>query len=547
MEPSKTLHLKEPVLQLKRLRNGILCAVDAQTTIRFINLENFQVAGGVKANVIHKELSSNCIAMGPFGKVCATVIPDSNRVALFDVKQKRFLYEIDRHQGRVESVALDPKLRYMATGGQDGRLFVWSVKSGKMMATLMPHSDFITALCIDPEENIIASGSYDRVIHLNSIEDKKKTLTLRAHTSAVVALAFYGKTGLVSAGKNGEMIVWERRHGTLIKRLPTMHDEITMITLCEDGRILFVGTALGYVALYDMESYAQISDRYIKVKGRVLSMTCFDQSLALGTSTGELHLFALYGDSGESGRMLENEQYQQFYLRVSQNPLLAYSDQYEEAEMAWREALDEAKLLLEKGKTVQAQRLLEPFGNVKGKGSVAAALLEDQEAYQLFKLHVEEGRYSLAYAMLHQYPKFKESLSYQKMERLWQQLFAKARQLLESKKGEDQAKELLSPFRGISEKTVSIQQLFNESKRYLFFKDLIGKREWKKVFELVKNYPFLQEFKEYATVLDYADKLYIQLQKSYAAGDLYTTRQLCEILLDFPDYKDDVKRILDDL
>ena len=58
-------------------------------------------------------------------------------------------------------------------------------------------------------------------------------------------------------------------------------------------------------------------------------------------------------------------------------------------------------------------------------------------------------------------------------------------------------------------------------------------------------HPFLKEFSEYTTIMDYADKLYIQAHKGYAQGDYVNARKSCEILKSFPDYSAEAQEMSD--
>ena len=56
---------------------------------------------------------------------------------------KKALAKIDRHQGAISCVGIDPKSRYVFSGGEDGKTFVLDIKSGKLAFTLPGHVDTI--------------------------------------------------------------------------------------------------------------------------------------------------------------------------------------------------------------------------------------------------------------------------------------------------------------------------------------------------------------------------------------------------------------------
>ena len=167
------------------------------------------------------------------------------------------------------------------------------------------------------------------------------------------------------------------------------------------------------------------------------------------------------------------------------------------------------------------------------------------EKYTQFQHNVQEGRFPLAYSMAKQYPAFKDSEPYRKMEMRWKKLFYKAQELILTQNGDEQARQLLAPYRGISDKTVLMQQLFDQRKMYEYMKKVIAARDFVKFFELIKMHPFLKEFSEYTTIMDYADKLYIQSQKGYVQGDYSSARKACEILKSFPDYSTEAQEMAD--
>lgn len=547
IEPVKSLDIEAPVSLLKMLKGGLLGIIDRQTNISFADLKSYKIVRSYSIGIDQEKCVGNHVDLDRTGFMCALADTKQKKVLLFNVKKRRMLNAFDRHQGRAESVAIDPGTTYLASGGEDGKILVRNIKTGKLAISMPSHNDSVSALVFSDDSRLIASGSFDRSVHLFFIGTHKPVLKLHAHSSSVSNLLFIGRLRLLSAGRNGELIIWDIHKAAVLERLEKINDDITALCTTTDQRVLFVGSKLGYIALYDLQTFELITRSYCKTGSAVCAIACDEKSdiLAVGTEEGHIILYTLFGDQEELGNYLEEGDYRRFYKAIENNPMLRYSDMFARAEDAWKSALQTARLFLQEGKTARANSVLKAFDGVQDKRSHIQTLFNDQEAHAIFRTYIDEQRYSLAYAMLTQYPEFRMSKAYEKAEQKWKRLFKKARYLLENRKGEDEAHAILAPFRGISEKTVLIRQLFDESRRYLFFDDLRRKREWRKLFELVKNYPFLKEYSTYGKVLDYADRLYIQAQKSYADKNIKRTRQFCEILLDFPDYKEDVKGMLD--
>ncbi len=547
IEPEKSFNIKESVLLLKVLNGGVLAVIDAHNALRLIDVTHYKVVGGFKTSIQHDRFYGSHVDIAPGGGVSASVIPKSDKAALFSVAKKGLLYKAGRHQGEVESLAIDPNGRYFVTGGQDGKTFVWSLKTARLAFTLPPHADYVTTMAFSSNGQWLATGSYDKSITLLNIATMKKPLKLRGHAGAIFKLMFLPTFRLLSLDKDGSMIIWDIRSGKNLKRMTKVNDDVTSITASHDFRFLFVGTKLGYVALYDLESYELLTQRYLKSSETITALGFIEDGfrLAVGTMDGNVNIYPLFGDQNRYMEMIKSQDYKSFYAAVESNPVLMYSNSYKAVERIWEASIAKAKLLLAAAQKDAALKLLEPFRSVSKKNIFINQIIKDFDQYAVFKKYVEEGRFPLAYSMAKQYKIFEDSDVYRKMEKRWKVLFMKAQELILTKNGDEQARQLLAPFRGISEKAALIQQLFAERKMYLYFKKLIAQKDFVKMFELVKNHPFLKEFEEYHAVLDYADKVFIKAQQAYMQEDYITAQKLGEILDRFPDYAEDVQDMRD--
>ncbi|MGZ8546758.1 MAG: WD40 repeat domain-containing protein, partial [Sulfuricurvum sp.] len=298
MEVLKLLNIKTPILNIKILSDGSLAIIDAQTTVRMISMVDYKVVGGFKSNIQHERLSSFIVDIAFKGDLSMSVIPKSNKAALFSVKKKELLYKVGRHQGEIETVAIDPNSRYCVTCGQDGKVFVWVIKTARLAFTMPPHADFVASIAFNDSGQWLATGSFDRTINLLNLATMKRPLKLIGHGSVIVSMIFLPDIRLLSADKEGGLIVWDIRTGRVLKRLPKMNDTITAMCISNDKRFVFVGTKLGYVALYDMQSMELVKQRYLKESEEISSMAFIEKDfrLAIGTVSGNVRFYSLFGD-----------------------------------------------------------------------------------------------------------------------------------------------------------------------------------------------------------------------------------------------------------
>jgi hypothetical protein len=412
----------------------------------------------------------------------------------------------------------------------------------------MPHhSDFVTSIAFSQNGQWIATGSYDRTINVMNLSTMKQHVKLSGHSSAVISMLFLSGLRLLSAERDGGLVIWDLHHGKVFKRLPKLGDEITSMCLSSDNQFAFVATRLGYVALYDLRSFELIRQRYLKIQETITSIAFIDKifSLAIGTKEGNIHFYPLFGNESECEELIKNKNYRSFYTKVDDNPVLIYSNMYGEVEALWKRYIQTAKRLLEQGEKLKAKELLEPFIGIPSKTSFIQQLLRDYEQYSLFLAYIEDKKYALAYSFVKQYPSFKDSEAYRKMESSWKKHFLKAQEIILTQEGEELARKILTPFRGVTEKVPLIQAMFNERRIYDYFKKVIASRNFVKFNELIKMHAFLKEFTEYDEVMLYIDKLYIKTHKEFKSGDYVNAKKGCEELVLFPDYAQEAREIVE--
>jgi len=534
----KRMQLGGPLTGVKELDEGRIALLDARNAVRFLSLENFKLVSGFKTNIRQNTHLSQGADTSKDGRYVAFSVQKEGAV-VYSSEKKRLLYHFKRHEGDVESIRINDRHGYLATGGQDGKTFVWSLETGRLIASLPHHADFVNTIAFSPNGLWVATGGYDRKIWVTNLSSLSKRMVLRGHGSAVTDLLFLSKRRLVSADKEGEIIVWNYFEGEIVKRLKKMVTGVTSLTVTPDGRFLFAADKSGAVALYDLESFEMLSLRYLSYAKPIRKILYVIQGnlLVVGLENGEVTFNSPLKEARLIDKLIDQKRYGEAFEVVESNPLLRYSKPYLRLEQIWNGSYEEAIGYLERGETQKAQEVLEPFNTDAQKRLLMQQLVHDYKEFAKFKSAVDNRKYPLAYSLANQYPMLKENRNFLKMEKEWERLFAKAKQLALQDGGEDKIQELLKPFRGISSKSVLIQTLVREKEIFKLFMRLVKAREYHKALELARRYPAIQELEEYKKIEKIAETIEQKAKTALEEGRFADAVRLAQQLQEFPEKK----------
>lgn len=542
----ETIFVKETLLKLKALESGLVAAIDKQSALRLIDPKKMTIVDGFKSKLVHEHVIPNIVDISIDGKFTLIGVPKRGYAALFLTQEKKLLAKVGDHKGYIEAVAISDDNHYIATGGTDGRTYIYHTSTGAMIVALAPHSDYVTAIAFHPHSTHIATGSFDRTIKIKNIALMSETITLRGHQSVVRKIVFLSSDTLLSVEKEGEIFIWDLNTQKIKHRLPKLNNNILDVTISADRRFLFASTPVGSIAFYDLTHYELVTHKYIQGFGPVNAMALVDAThvLLYANKDGEINQhYLLEGEEALEDCVLKGA-YHFAYNLVHDNPLLAFSHHYEALENRWERAQAEAKILLMTNKKEEALICLEPFSRVPKKSSIVQKLLKEYVEFGKFVTYIEQEKYALAYSVAAKYPLYKESKEYDALEAIWEKRFAQAKKVILENGADEGVREVLAPFRGVSEKAKLISELYNHRNAYIFFRKKLAQKDFVSLFALIKQFPYLKELKEYKDLMVWADHVYIKLQHHVQHAEYIEALKLAPSIKEFPDFKDEISTLM---
>lgn len=540
-----TTKVKSPIKLLKAKSAYEFFCVDTNSSYFDIQISDSELISSQeeKFDEKPKELFLNDVDVDANLGLIAYGINDTKDAALWSVKHKRELIKLSWHKGKIESVCFDPKMRYLATGGQDGLVFLWSIKNGKLSGRLQSHSDFISTIAFSSKGNWIATSSYDRRIYVTNISSMKSCNKLIGASSAAIYISFLSDFRLLSVHKDGSIIIWNYLDSNVINRPIKALNNITTALVIDNEKFLIVGTKDKKIAIYDLRSYEKITDSFITLSSAPTALLYIKSSnfIVVSEQNSDISVFKI--DYEIIKKLMKEKDYGTVLNIYDENPLLKDEKIVQFIEEEWKKSFENALMLIQKKDTQNVSKIFS-FFDANGKKRVQIQkLLKDFKDYDKFEQLFKAKKFVPFYSMAFGADSLQQTQYFKKVESFWESLFEKAKKLLFENKDEDGAKKVLAPFSTIPQKNIIIANLLKDYQAYGLMLQLISQNEAKAIFNLVERKAFLKTTKEFLEFQNTAYLKFEALKEQLSSKNYLLAIKNSHELLDYPDFAEEIKQI----
>lgn len=190
--------------------------------------------------------------------------PDGVRVAsggndgaiwLWDAGNAVRIAVLEGHKAWVRSVGWSPDGAHVVSGGDDGTVRLWDSRIGKQMTVLEGHNGGVTSADWSPDGARVASGGYDGSIRLWDAIRGTLIGIIAGHKRPVNSLKWSPDgTRLASGGNDGNVRLWNIETGTQLALLNGHKAWVRSVDWAPAGTKLASGSNDGTIRLWDAAS-----------------------------------------------------------------------------------------------------------------------------------------------------------------------------------------------------------------------------------------------------------------------------------------------------
>jgi serine/threonine protein kinase len=199
------------------------------------------------------------VALSPNGKMIASASDDGTiKLWELDGDKTNPIKEIKDQGGWVRAVVFLSD-RQIITAGQDKNIKIIDITSGKVVKTLSGHTNLINSLAISPANDLLVSGSYDNTVNLWQISTGKLLRSLKGHTDRVwgVAISNDGKQ-VVSASRDKTLKIWDVNTGENLKTLSGSLAGVTCVLITPNRKQVISAGNDKAIRVWDIASGKQL-------------------------------------------------------------------------------------------------------------------------------------------------------------------------------------------------------------------------------------------------------------------------------------------------
>ncbi len=487
-------------------------------------------------NLPHKYAKS-ASSSNSFACVCEV---DSKVATIATVEnQIQAKYKLKTHKADISSSIFSPDSTLFATGGEDGRVFLYESKDFRKFLSLPYRPDYISSLNFSKDSRFLIASCFNKS---NIIFDCQRAKVISIFNSVEVVEwgnFFDNNSKLFLIMRNMQSQIYDLKENKITNIQNNFNDWPSIFDIDESSEIAVVGSRGSSIYLIHLKDNSKIFSLKLENIAGISSLCIHFGYIIVGSVSGEILIISYKDEDDRFKKACESKDYKLASELLDKNIFLSLQECAKVFDEDWEGILKIAIELLADNKIDEAIELTSPFTRDISKKNAFSVYLNKSNILKKFRELIDNKFYEEAYNMALQNKILTKSAYFDKLESIWNKAFSASKKILEENGNVDNAKRLLEPFMKTPKKE-AIMQLLNNLHIFKDADNYIKEQNFKEYFSLTFKFSYLKDTELYKKVLNLGENLFEKALNAKNDKDYDEFFKLSKFLQAFPMYKDSI-------
>ncbi len=538
------INLRTNAAYIKQLSSDVLAIIESESRYFLVDIEQKKALSNTKIEGIHAATKTlEIIKNGEYLFCLDEARYTAKVIRLIDLKE---INSFNPTKALIDVICASSDGEILVIGGNDGKSFMFEFGENHPKELVSSHKDAITAIAISENKEYVATAGQDRVIFLKNITRHEMSEPVLKLKNTPTALQFFKDRYLLCGDRNGEIVLVDFIQKKIIFEYESINSAVIDIVILEE-RYMIIKSKNGKLNCFDIVSNELLSDDFLSFDRRY-SVVYYDKdtkTFSLGSNSSKIFAYSLEFLEETLDDAVKSMNIKELYEIVNINPTLKSSKSYLSFEALWEVTYAEAKSLIEEGKSSEANNLLRAYVAIPQKRMMIQKLVEHMGMIPQLKNAIKNRHFSKAYSIASSYPIIKSSTTFKRLEEFFKDTLLKALEHVKSSRI-DKANKILFSFKSVTEKSKAIRSIFQDANIIDKAIKAAEEEDFAEFFHYCSICEAVKYIDEYELVNSLGEKLYANMKKEMFEGKIDSAIKIAKILKNFPNYRDEVRRLIDE-